>query len=186
MQSLWLIVVVFFLVLMIMPIFIKLHASFDFLHNIGIISVYVFFIKVFCYKVRIGKGGLILFTKKDEKDIPIELSAGKMRFLEQLFVQIKQKVIIKNIKVFSNIGVTDAMNSALINGVISIMVQSMFAIIKNTKKSAKFVHYNNVAYNDTKFTIAIVGKLFITIFDIIYSLSLSLIIIKRSEKYEGV
>ena len=178
-------VVVFFLIILIAPILIKQHVSFDAIHNVGAISLYIFFVKVVSFKLRIGKGGIIFYTSKNEKDIPIELSKGKIRFYEQLFTQLKQKIVIKQMNVFSNIGLSDAKNSAMVAGLFNIVILSAFSVIKKTKKSARFKHVNNVAYNQNKFAFAIYAQAFITLFDIIYSVIMSLLIVRRSEKYES-
>ena len=136
MQSIWLLVVVFFLIVLIFPIFIKAYASFDVINNVGTISFYIFFIKVICYKTRLGKSGIIFYNSTKENDIPIKLSKRKVRFLEQLAVQLKQKIILKNLTVYSNIGAVDANNSAILAGLAQIIISAVFARINNIKKYA--------------------------------------------------
>ena len=69
MQSLWLIIVVFFLILIVVPIMTKIHASYDVFNNIGTFSLYIFFVKIFAYKVRIKNKNIVLLKQKDKKII---------------------------------------------------------------------------------------------------------------------
>ena len=97
MQSLWLIIVVFFLIVLILPIFSKAYVTFDFLNNIGVISLYIFCFKIITYKAKFQKFKLVIFTSKDEKDIEVQVSQKQMRFLKQMSVQLKEKLILKDI-----------------------------------------------------------------------------------------
>lgn len=186
MQSIWLIIIVFFLLLIVMPITTKLHASFDVLHNIGTVSLYVFFVKIFAYKVRLKNKKIVLYTKKNNKEVETEVSSKQMRFLEQMNAQLKQKFIVKQLAAYSKIGTGDAMQSAVLTGLFRSAACSFFAYIKNKKKSAKFKVISEPAYNGTFAMFSLYGKLSITLMDILYSLIMAAIIIKRSEKYERV
>ena len=186
MQSLWLIIVVFFLVVILVPIAIKIHVTYDILNNLGTFSLYIFFIKIFCYKVKIKNKTIILVSSKNKKEIETELSKVQLRFLEQLNVQLKQKLIVKKIAVFSRIGVKDAKNSALLCGFFEAIVCSILAYVKNTKKSAKMLVDCQPDYNGLTLCVGVYGSFAITITDIVYSLIMSAIISKRSEKYETI
>lgn len=186
MQSLWLIIIVFFLVLLILPVFVKAYVSFDFLHNLGVLSLYIFFIKILTYKIKYEKGDIVVYTNKNKKEIEVKVSNKQLRFLKQLSVQLKQKIILKKINIFSRIGLNDASSTALCIGLFNILASIIVGYIKFSKKSAKMIINSNPNYNGSNFTISIVASCFITLFDIIYSLIMSFVIIKRSEKYERV
>lgn len=186
MQNIWLVIVVFFLVLLIIPIVIKIYASYNLLDNLGVISIYIFFIKIVAYKVRYQDKQIIVFSQKNAKDIPIQISEKKLRFIEQLSSQLKDKIIIRNIMFISRIGVNDACNTALLTGLVSSVVGTIIGLIKNKKHSAKFELINLPEYNGKVFTISTTIKCHITIFDILYALFISLLIVQRSEKYERI
>ena len=186
MQSLWLIIVVFFLVLFIYPIFANLHLSYDFLHNMGTLSLYVFSIKIFAFKIRFKNKNIVIIPNKGESEVETSLSEGQMRFLEQLNSQLKQKIIVRNVTAYSRIGVQDASISAILTGLFNAVVSSILAYIKNTKKSARVSVISEPDYNGKHLTFSIYGSVALTIFDIIYSLIMSFVIIRRSEKYERV
>lgn len=186
MQSLWLIIVVFFLVLLIMPIFAKAYFSFDFLNNLGVVSLYILFIKIIAYKITFKNGQVVIYTSKNKKEIELRVSDKQLRFLKQLSVQLKEKVILKSVVFFSRIGLNDAFKTALGTGLFNSVVSGIMGYIKNTKKSAKMQIVNNPLYNGQSLTITVKVHCFVTIFDAIYSLIMSFVIIKRSEKYERV
>ncbi len=184
MQSVWLIVVVLFFVLLIVPVFAKAYLSYDFLNNVGIVSLYVFFVKILTYKLKFVKNQIVVYTNKNKKEVEVEISNKQIRFLKQFSVQMQQKIIVKKVNFFSRIGLNDAFYTALCSGMINVVSGMLVAYLKNIKKSAKFVVETNPNYNGKNFTIAVVASCFVTIFDVVYSIIMSLTIIKRSEKYE--
>ena len=186
MQSLWLIVIVFFVIVLILPISIKLNISFDFLKNLGAVSLYIFFIKIISFKIKFEGKSLILYSDNNKKKINFKLSEGKKRFLTQLFVQIKEKVIIKDCTAISRIGLNDAMNSALLTGLFNSVVGILYGKIKTTKKSSNLKIISNPEYNGNYLAFCVYSHIFITIFDFIYAILMSFLITKRSEKYERI
>lgn len=186
MQSLVLIIVVFFLILFILPIFIKLHISYDLLNNLGTLSLYLFFIKIFALKLKFKGKNIVIITKKEQKEVETQLSDKQMRFFEQLSSQLKQKIIIRKLSAYSRIGVSNAHYSAVLTGLFNAVVSSVLASVKNIKKSAKIGVFSEPAYNENHLIFSIYCSAMTTIFDIVYSLFMSLAIIKRSEKYERV
>lgn len=186
MQSLWLIIVVFFLVILIVPIYANLHVSYDVLSNVGSLSLFIFGIKIFAYKLKFKGRQLVLMSQKETKDVELELSDKQMRFLEQLNSELKQKVVVKKIAVLSRIGMEDAYVTALVNGIFVSIVNSALAYIKNLKSMAKIELVNEPAYNGKHFTACTYVKFTITIIDLLYSLFMALVIKRRSEKYERI
>lgn len=186
MQIVWQIIVVFFLIVLILPIFSKAYVCYNVLDNNGVVSLYIFFIKIISYKIKIASGNIIFFTEKDKKQIELQVSTKQLRFLQQFSVQMKQKVIIKNITAFSKIGLNDAYHTALAVGAFNAFCSGVIGYLKNIKPSAKMRVYSNPEYNNLRLSFAFQITGFITIIDVIYSLIMSFIIIKRSEKYERV
>ena len=113
MQNLWLIIVVFFIIILIVPIFAKLHFSYDLLNNLGTLSLYIFFIKIFVFKLKFRNKNIVIISKKGEKEIETKIAKDKLRFLEQLNSQLKQKIIVRKITIYSRIGMQDAGISAI-------------------------------------------------------------------------
>lgn len=184
MQSLWLIIVVFFLILLVVPLFAKLHISYDFLHNIGSLSIYLFFIKIVAFKMRLNGKNIVLISYNKEKELESAVSQGQIRFIKQLNSQLKQKIVVRKITAMARIGCSDAAISACASGLFNALVYSTLAYIKNIKKSAQMSVISEPDYNGKHLTMALYLSFAITIVDIIYALVMSIAITKRSEKYE--
>ena len=58
--------------------------------------------------------------------------------------------------------------------------------LKTLKKSINYEVYNNPDFYKNSIDYCIIAKCFITIFDIVYALVISAVIIKRSDKYERI
>ena len=186
MQIVWHISIVFFLIFLILPIFAKGYLSFDVLNNIGVISLYIFFIKILAYKIKRKNNRIILYTEKNKRQIEVKVSQKQIRFLKQFTVQMKQKIILKNITVFSRIGLNDAYTTALLVGTFNTFCSCVMGYIKNIKPSTKMRVINYPDYNSSRLTFSAQITGFVTLIDVLYALLMSFIIIKRSEKYERV
>lgn len=184
MQSLWLIIVVFFLIVLVLPLFVKIHISYNFLDNLGTISMYLFFIKIFAFKVKFKGKNIVLISYKNQKEIETAVSEGQMKFLKQLIIELRQKIIVRKMNAYSRIGFNDAYLSAVCTGLFNSIASGVFAFIKNAKKSAKFKVVSEPDYNGSAFTISFYFSISITLVDIIYSILMALALKKRSEKYE--
>ena len=186
MQSIWFIILLFFLILFIIPIFAKAYISFDILKNLGTVLMYILFFKIISYKIRFQKGQIVVYTSKDKQEVELKVSDKQLRFIKQMSVQLKEKIILKNVIMYSRIGAGDASNTALATGLFNALVSCFMGYVKNTKKTAKMQIINNPNYNGYDLTISAKVCCFITIFDVLYALIMSFVIIKRSEKYERV
>ena len=186
MQSIWLVIVVFFLVLFIMPIFISVHLSFDVFNNLGAISFYVYFIKFFALKLKFKNNEIIMYSENKKKEIELKVSEGQKRFLKQLTIQLKEKLIVRQCTAISRIGMENAKSTAILTGLFSSLIGIIWGKIKTTKRSANLNIINNPDYNGRHLSFCIYMKSFITLFDFIYATIMSFLITKRSEKYERV
>lgn len=185
MHTFWLIITVFFLTLLIFPILIKVNASFNFLDNLGVVSLNIFFIKIFAYNIKF-QNGIVLYNEKSKKKINLKLSEGKKRFLKQFTIQIKEKIILKECTAISKIGLNDAMNTALLTGLFNSVVGALYGKIKTIKKSSRLRIISDPDYNGNCMYFCIYAQIFINIFDFIYAILMSFLINKRSEKYERI
>lgn len=184
MQSIWLIIIVFFLLLFICPTFFKINASYNVLENKGAISVKLFFIKLLAYKVTIKNNNLVLYTTKKTKDIKLDFSSGQKRFIEQFIVQIKEKILLEKICLINRIGLNDAFNTAMMTGFVDSVFCMIGSYIKNNKKDVNIQYYNIPNFNGSNVTFSLQCGFFLNMLDVLYSIIISFLITKRSEKYE--
>ena len=180
------IIFLFFIVILILPISFKLKVSYSVLDNYGSVGIYLFRFKIFHFIFIINKNTIIIKKKKLKKEIEIEFSNSQIRFLEQLFIQLKDKAYLKYALLDSKIGVGDAFNSAIVSAVIMNAFSIFFSIVKNRKKYMKIKINNFTAFNEKVIQLSSIIKFSISIFDILYSLLMSIVIIKRSDKYETI
>ena len=161
-----------------------MHISYDVLSNLGTISFHLFFIKIFAFKVKFKGKNIVLISHKNQKEIETAVSQGQIRFLKQLIIELRQKVIVRKMNAYSRIGFNDAYLSAVCTGLFNSIAGGLFAFIKNAKRSAKLNIVSEPHYNGSVFTISFYFSISITLVDIIYSILMALALIKRSEKYE--
>lgn len=185
MESLFLLIPLFFIFLILIPITINIKLNYDILKNKGVASVHLGFIRIILLVFKIKNKTLVLKTKKHRKEIELNFTDSQMRFYEQFTKQIEQKVRIKRFNISGKLGVSSADKTAILTGALNILSSSFLSILKTKKPYAENLYANFFpAYNKSIFKLYGGGKISISIFDIIYSLLLSAVIIKRSEKYE--
>ena len=186
MQNVALIIIVFFLLLLAIPIFTKGYFCYDALNNLGVITIYVFFIKILCYKFKLTKNELVLFTQKKKKQVEFKVSKKQIRFLKQFTVQMQNKVAINNIAFNSRLGINDAMNTALLSGLFNIVCNSIMGILTTKKGKINYSITNYQNFNGMSLVVSVQLSFFIALIDILYAIIMSFLIIKRSDKYEKV
>ena len=95
MESLWLLIVLFLLILLIIPLFFRIYLSFDPLNNEGMVVIKLFFINIVYFSFQLTINGIIIRTKKERKQLEYKFSDPKIKFYELLTLQLKQKVKLK-------------------------------------------------------------------------------------------
>lgn len=186
MQSLWLIILTFFLVLIIIPIPIKIKGSYNLAKNKGILGF-----KVLWFKFRIFDFKFKNFTiqvkgknAKETQEIEIVPTRDEIIYIQRLLAQFRDKLKIKLLFFKSVVGVGDAFASAMIAGELDILFSALFAFVKNFKQTTSLTSVSKVDYNKKVFKAKIVLNLSISIFDFMYCLLFSLIMTKRRLKNE--
>ena len=185
MESLYFLIPLFLIILVTFPISLNIRASFNLKNKTGIVSLYVFNIRLTLLMFRLKDNNIVIKKNKKEEIVEFELSEKQNRFVKQFSVQIQNKVNVKNLISYTRIGTKDALETSIYNGIINSVFACVFGYIKNLKPYAKIDVLSYPAYNKDLFIVTLYGKISISLFDFIYSLLMSLIIIKRSEKYEG-
>ena len=172
------------LIIIIMPLVINIRISFNLKHQNGIISLYIYKIKLLLVIFRLKDNNIIVNKKNKTSESEVELSEKQKRFVEQFIKQIKDKVNIKRLISYTRIGTFDALETSIYNGLINSMFAMLFGYIKNKKPYAKIDVISYPAYNRQLFLITFYVKICISIFDILYSLFIACSIEKRRSKYE--
>ena len=185
MQSLWLLIPLFLFFLITLPIIIESRFSYNLEKNIGFFSIKLWFFTISTISFKIKGKYLIIRTKNDAKQVEISLIGPEIKLLEQLTVQIKDKVKVKKLEFHSNIGTNDALETALLSSLLSIIVGVLWGYIKNYKDTASVDIYTYPNYVEKNFLISLLARVSISIFDLIYSFIMASIILKKSDSKKG-
>lgn len=181
MNSLFLLIPLFLILLFFMPVLLHARLSFNLQSKSGAICLYLFGIKLFYYLYQIDGKTIILKNQKQTKEKSLSLENNDLLFLQILSKQIKDKTRLKQLYVFYNLGAGDAFASAVLGGMLNIAVLTFFTTIKSKKPTASLGIYDTISYNKTLFEVAIKGKISISLIDVAYSLLNSTILTWRAK-----
>ena len=181
-MSLYYLIPSFVILLLICPIFTEIRVSVNPSYNRGVVALFVFGKKLFYYIVSLKGDAVELENEKQTKMQKLEFSSPQFLFMEEFMRQIKDKVRLKKMYVFYNIGSGDAFSSALICGLVNQILTYIFLYMKSKKPTASFCIYDTVSYNRAVCEIAGRMSASITLFDVLYSFVYSFIVQKRQRK----
>ena len=185
MQSLWLLIPLFLFIIITIPIIIESRFSYNFEENIGVFSIKLWLFTLATISIKIKGKYLIIRTKNDAKQVEISLIGPEIKLLEQLTVQIKDKIKVKKLEFHSNIGNGDAFETALLSSMFSIIIGIVWGYIKNQKDTASIIINSYSNYAEKNFLISLLARVSISIFDLIYSFIMASIILKKSDSKKG-
>ncbi len=162
--------------LLVFPVVVELRVAINPLTNLGVVALFVFGVKVFYYVVSFHGTYILLENESETKKQQLEFSSKQFVFMEEFVRQMKDKIKLKNLFVYYNIGTGDAFSSAITCGFLNLILTQIFLVIKSQKPTASLCIYDTVSYNKKEFTISARGKVSISFFDVAYSFLNSLII----------
>ena len=182
MQSLYYLIPMFLIILFIFPLILQVRVSFSLEDFSGVICLFIFKIKVKYYMYQIKGSKIILQNEKQTKIKEFEFDPSQLVIAQIFKSQLKNKARVKELFVFYNIGLGDAFRSAMVGGVINTAVLTYFTMLKNKRPTASFGIYDTISYNREVFEVAGKGSVSISLFDVAYSLLMSVILIKNLAK----
>ena len=177
-----LLIIIFLLTI---PISIKFKTKFNILRLSGAVQIQLLgFIK---FNIRVRFRGQYVYITTNNKTRREKLTSKNFNiaFVLQMIKQIYFRLILKTLTFTSEEGYyNDAMITALGSSIIDIASKCLYARILHNKKSAHIFIDNDTKYNQDCLSIKIDGHIYISLFDVIYSLINSLWSLK-GEKYEA-
>ncbi len=182
MDTLYYLIPTFVIFLCIFPLIIQLRVTFNLESLSGVICLYIFKIKVKYYAYEIKGKYIILSNEKQTKHKEIEFDPRQFIIVKIFKDQLKHKSRVKEMFVFYNIGLGDAFLTSMVCGAINNAVLIYFTNVKNRRPTASMGIYDTVSYNRQVFEVAGKGSVSISLFDVVYSLIMSVILIKRLSK----
>ena len=184
MNSLYYLIPAVVVIILVFPVFAEVRVSFNPLFNRGVVALFLFRIKVFYFIVSFHGTYVELQNEKETKRQEIEFSSQQFAHVEEFSKQIKDKIRLKKMYVFYNIGTGDAYSSALVCGLVNLVLMHVFLVLKSHKPTASFCVYDTVSYNKTQCEVAGRVAASISFFDVAYSFVLSVILSRRRMKNE--
>ena len=183
MESLYFLIPLFFIVLMVMPLNIILKTALNVDDNVLLISIFLWKIKLKTIKLTIQENKIFVITTKKKEEIKLTVSDKQIYFVEQLVNNIKDKIQPRKVCVYAKVGVHDAKNTAIVCGTLCSVVKILFCYLKNKKPTCSMYEQIYPCFNQNICIICGYLSLTISLFDILYSLVISLFSL-RSKIYE--
>lgn len=177
--SLLIIIPAFAILLLVFPIFLEVKISFNPLKNRGVVALFLFSKKLIYYYVEFHGKYITLVNDTETKQEELEFDSPKFAVIEEFIKQVKDKVRLKYLFVYYNIGLGDAFRSAMFAASVNQLLNFVFIRLKSRKPTASFCIYDTVSYNRTIFEMAGRMKISISLFDLVYSFIYSTIITKN-------
>ena len=169
--QLWVTCFVLFLAicLFLLPFVFEVRLSFNPVYNRGVISLQVFNINVGYKILSFEPKGVIIQDDKDQKQKMLNFSDQNFEVTKTFLIQIIDKMKLKKLLVFYNIGIGDAFSTAMMCGVVNQIFLQSFIFLKSKKPTASFGLFDTISYNRNIGEVAFRVQISITIFDMIYS-----------------
>lgn len=185
MRSLYLIIPMFLILLFLFPLIFQVRASFNLQSLSGVFCIYIFKIKLKYYHYQIVGKKVILKNQKETKQKEFDFDPKQLVIVYIFRQQLRYKARLKELFVFYNIGLGDAFTSAMAGGLINTFVTTFFTTIKSKRPTASMGLYDTVSYNREIFEVAGKGSISISLFDVAYSLLMSVILIRNKSGKEA-
>lgn len=182
MSSLYFLIPTVIIILLVMPIFLEVRLSFNLLDKSGVFCIYLFRKKLQYFKFEIKGREIKLKDEEETKEKQIDFDSPEIALYEEFSTQIKDKTRLRFIEVFYNVGLNDAFLTSMVCGVINIAVLIFFTSLKNKKPTASLQLYNTSSFNKKVANLATVINLSISLFDVVYSFIISVILSKKKMK----
>lgn len=179
-MNFFLLIPFFIILICFIPIKLEGRISFNVLEMSGAVGVFLYKIKLTHQQIWFENKKI--YTRKYDsiESKELEFSSQEMIFVEMLFKEIRDKTRLKEISVFYNLGLGDAMSSAMVGGYVNVFLFSLMGMIKNEKPTASLGIYDTISYNREVCQFAVKAIMSISLFDIVYSLLRSVILTKRN------
>lgn len=172
----YLLIPVIIIILFLIPVPLKFKISGNVFKLRAVAVFYLFGFKMKGVVIKTDLHGVKIY--EDRKEIPRNKDGDQEEstYLKQLFLQITDKMRIQLIEINYNFGVNDAFMSSMFAGYINIILLILLSRVKSDKPTSSMLVCDSVAYNSTVFETALMIKAKITLFDLVYSLLYSVIL----------
>ena len=175
----YLLIPFFIILISFFPIKLEGRGAFNLFDLTGAFGFFLYDIKLDHQEIWIKHRKIIAKKNDDVESKEIELDSDEILFLKMFIAQIKDKIRLRLISVFYNIGLDDAFASAMAGGYINSLILILFTAIKNSKPTASLGVYDTISYNKRICQFSVRLILSISLFDVAYSFIRSVILTKK-------
>lgn len=187
MQSLYLLILIFVIILLIFPLTINIKISYDPYKNKGVFGFHLFNIKIIFASFKFKGLGIEIKTRaKKPQEVDFQASRKDIIYAKRLISQFRDKLRVKLMILTCKIGDTDAFKSAMLSGAINTLANSFFAFVKNFKQTSSLQVKTKTEFNKKIIKLKINFSFSICILNLIYCFLFAFINTRRTLKNEQI
>ena len=175
MESLYLLILLFFIIILIVPLGFKLKLSFSLKSNRGALSIKLWFIWLKVAKLKVKNGKIYLIQKCKTEEVETEITEPELKFLKFFNDEVKDKLKCRNIFVCTNVGMDNPFYSALISTTLHNLILALFILLKNKHQRCSLKLCPTASFENFNFIIALAGRFSLSILDVLYSFIVSIL-----------
>ncbi len=185
MQTLWLLFLMVGVLIFIVPIKMKIRLSYDLLKNRGVLGFGILFFKMRILSFKFKNMGLEIKSrsKKEKKEVELKIDKEELIYNERLLAQFRDKLKIRKLTFKATLGMGDAFKTAMVSGLLNILIVNLFIFIKNFKQTTSVKVGTKPEYNKELFRFKSQAEVSISLFDLLFCFLFALINTKRSIHY---
>lgn len=175
MESIFLLILLFFIILLLVPFGFRVKFFYSLKTNRGAIAIKLWGIKIINLKIKI-KGNQILLVKNHKRS-KNEIAVGEpeLKFLRFFNEEIKDKVKFRSIHAYMRFGVENPFYSAILSSGLVDLIMGFFAYLKNKRQSmtCKLVSYTS--FTEFNFILGFNVRMSISILDVLYAILMAVL-----------
>ncbi len=181
MESLYFLIPLFFIVFIIIPFVFCIKININAKEGLFEFKLFLLKHKILQFNFNLLKKQIIIIKKKKVK--VIDITKNQIDFFKSFGANIFDKIVFKKINIYGEIGLFDVMQTTNVTGIIlsfCLMAEKLFVEKQQLCKTNVQVMPN---YFETNLIFNFDCKFLISIFDIAYSILISMFIYRKGEEY---
>lgn len=183
MESLYLLFVLFFIVLLVFPFTFTLKFAYDVKNNCGAISLGLFF-NFFVAKLKRKGTEILLITQKRNTNVNLEVGEKQLKFVKHFKEEIQNKVKIRKVNVYSKLGSENPFVASMFSSTFSIAVSIFLSRLKIKQPTGSFVYRPTTIFSEGFCAAAVTAKVAVSLFDVLFSFIMAVLKTRKDRKQE--
>lgn len=184
MESLYLLILIFFIILITFPLGFKVKLFYSIKSNRGAIAIYFWKIKIKVIKAKFKGKQIYLVENHKKTEMEIELTEPQLKFLQFFNDEVKDKVKLKSVNGYLRVGIDNPFYASVLSAGLSDLVLAFFAFVKRNKTEANLTLKTHTSFTEFNCIGAFNIKISLSILDILYSFIISILRTKTDRVFE--